>query len=274
MKTPVIGPFGPSFLSLVILSGCSGKLNNAEVVVPEPLISVTVAATAPLPNVQKLSLEFSPSHIYAPCQPNDTPVSAADCYPTNIRVFTDGEGLNRVVEPLIDCREEIVRVPPPAYDPDNPDAYQQWVEAGGEYQRSQVCSGGGASTSDLTLINALETNPLPISYIARDFDFVEGTFSRIIVQAWGLPNRDDSYVDLIDGRRCEVKVIFPNDIARDGHHYANFTMPAFTILKGEVWRIDLTLDFSGTVIDPARCADGIDLYVTPGSASARLVEQE
>lgn len=270
MKTPTVSPSGLSFLSLVLLAGCNTE-SEKKAEEGAPIISVSISATAPLANVQKLSLEFSPSHIYAPCQPGDTNPSAEECWPSNIRVFTNNEGQNRVVEPLGECHEETVHVPQPEYDPEDPDALQRWMEAGGEYQRHQFCTGGAKSENDLALINTLESNPLPVLYIARDNRFLEGTFSRIIVQAWGLPNRDDSYADLIDGRRCEVNVIFPNDIAQTGHHYADFHMPAFTIQNGETWLIDLKLDFGATVIDPARCAEGLDLYVSPGSATAEKI---
>lgn len=270
MKTPIVSPAGLSLLSLVILAGCNTDTANEGK--PDPIISVSISAAAPLANVQKLSLQFTPSHIYAPCQPDDAQPSAGQCWPSNVRVFTNGDGLNRVVEPLGECHVETVHVPQPEYDPEDPNAFLRWQEAGGEHQRHEVCTGGDTSESDLVLINTLDSNSLPVSYIARDFRFLEGTFSRIIVQAWGVPNLDDSYVDLIDGRRCEAHIIFPNDIARDGHHYANFTLPEFTIRKGEKWLIDLKLDFSGTVIDLATCADGLNLVVTPGSASAQRVE--
>jgi hypothetical protein len=267
MKTPIInGPSRACLVALALLAGCGEEEDSAEAKAADPIISVAVSAAAPLANIQSLTLEFSPSHIYAPCDGPGNYTGNYHCHPSNIRVFTDQEGVNRFIAPVDEskCYMETYTVPAPS----DRDEYRAWLEAGGEVRQRRVCPDSGTAHSFLTLINTLESNPLPVSYIARDNRLDAGTFNRIIVQAWGLPGRDDSYADLSDGRRCEVNVIFPNDLdPLDQEHYLDFMFPEFTVKNGEEWRIDLQLDFSSTVIDPAQCAEGLDLYVTPGAAT-------
>jgi hypothetical protein len=120
----------------------------------------------------------------------------------------------------------------------------------------------GTGWIDIWPIQRLNNLPDPLSYgvIVRDVLVDQGQYTSATISIISDANVDDSYVQLPDGRRCEVRLL-----AANGSHSIAFPLDLHFGAE-EDWIITLRIDLTGTPpLDPEQCADGYDLYGAPAS---------
>lgn len=129
----------------------------------------------------------------------------------------------------------------------------------------------GGAHRDITIINRLESNPIPsieiASFIPLSGDH-QGGQRHVRFAAWGLSGLD-SYVELDDGRYCDIHVVMDadNDPRTEGDAYEEWTLSDVTINGGERWRINIEIGYSST-FNANRCAEEQDFPVYLTSATA------
>lgn len=114
---------------------------------------------------------------------------------------------------------------------------------------------------DLNHLLAGTNSPLYTRRIVESVVMDPGQYTRVAISAISEPNVDDSYVELSDGRRCEVRFRAP-----DGSDSIEYPID-LRIERSEDWDIHLTVALSATTIDPAQCEAGYDVYGTPAAVS-------
>lgn len=241
MKNATAGPCGLMLWSL-FLCGCNG--GNDEV--PTVRVSVFFQARATIPNVQMLEVRVSPLLMFLDCAAD--PTRCGDHYV----LMTDDRMQDTSHAPNADLCRTV------------------WVyEQGKEPRRTTVCDD---YVKYMGLTNTTIANPLYPTPFGRNLDVPTEywrKYSHIQFSTQAAPNVGGSYVHLLDGRECEVNIVFPNDLdPNDAGHYAEFDFEDFTIHGGDRWEIMLTVDFAGTVIDPELCAvRAQDVFISPVSVA-------
>lgn len=135
-----------------------------------------------------------------------------------------------------------------------------------------MISEGNNPQRNITIIDTLESNPLRAVNIAVHATIPpasQGQQSHLWFQAWSMDGVRDSYVELDDGRYCDVNLILTgdHDPRTTGDQYLSYPLSGLTIGSGERWRIDLQIDPSMTSFNPANCASTTDLYLWPDVVS-------
>lgn len=237
---------------LALLGGCFDNTDDNKQAKQTAQISLSLTALAAIENVQSLTLEFSPAHLYV------------DNQFVNFRVFTDAQGRNKVIYGQKDlpshCPGDEGKEPNPRWYPGSDEPQYLYPP------RPFEC--GFVPYSFLTVIDTLASNPVPTVFIARDFIFDGYAFRYEFQSVWFSPRGSSSnfrgaYLHLSDGRECSVRVRYVSE------HQP--IAPPFTLEEKNHWHINIKVDFEGTVVDPARCVDGYDIVMNVRSVSASLL---
>lgn len=235
MNIQIVGPMGLTVLSCLV-SACGDGGHNA--IVPSANVSMFMQSTAPIDNVEQLTLQIEPATMHVAC----TGGVACPYY----AFIADNESNNRSHP---SSSTDLCR-----------DVVKGYVNGLPIYERQ--CD---ALVEDITIIKtSITKQPLGPTPIVRDVNVPEEflrTFSHIELRTRSTANVRDSYVHLDDGRECEINIVFPVD--------ATFPLQNFAISNRDDLNITLMLDFSGTVIDPTRCEAPQDVYIRPVRADIK-----
>ena len=214
-------------LAIVSASAVAAACGDEETV-PVQRVKITFAATALLENVDLLGLRMGPTIL----QRSDGGTTA---------VITSNSGQNQAG---VTCTHGIAGEP---LQCTTDQGFQPFV--------------------DTTPINATDpwlTQPLSSGQLAVDFSIPHATCTSVSIAAISVPQTRDSYLQLTDGRECEVEF-------RSTDGSADITFPmSLQVGPDEDWHVSLRIDLSVNHIDPAQCAQGYVLIAVPaGSEAAR-----
>jgi hypothetical protein len=234
MNRKIVGPIGLTAFALCV-SGCDGHNN----LVPSANVSVFVQSSAPIDNVQDLTLQIEPALMYVECSTGGCPYYA---------LIADDDSVDRS---YASTDTDICR-----------DVVTGSVNGVATIERRCDTPVKTLRVIDMSITSA-PLGPAPIVRHGRVPETFLRRYSGVQLQVQSTVNVRDSYVHLADGRECEINVVFPEG--------ALFPLNNFTISNRDEWNITLMLDFTGTVIDPTRCETPQDVYIRPTTADVQKI---